>query len=364
MGDGGNTKIFQTVSHNIYKEFLIVKTDNLNQLEETLQTLGDKGDLSFSKKQAIRDKVFQSIGQVELADAIVKGEQKATIAVSLQYLKKALIPHKLTFSIPVTLAVMIFIFASSVMTGALAQNSNPTGTLFPIKLILEKIELAFISNPVDKAEFRLDIAGERLKYLETSINQEDSLSEVLTESQVALVDARTALNKAKTIELEEGDDQGIPELIERFSQLLDNQKNILNNIEEKVDNDEIKQTIIAVRDILNEKLTEEIEEIEAGEGTTSVVLTPTTAVKVDEVNIEPPVLEGYHRIIGRIGTAYSKPAIIIGNRYYQIVSSPVDLSQHIGWENIELGGEITNNQMIVTRVVVNGIVLVDILSDQ
>lgn len=340
-----------------------METNKFNKLEETLQTLGDKADLSFSKKQAIRDKVFQSIGQVELADAIVQGKQKATIAVSLQYLKKALIPQKLTFSIPITIAVMIFVFASSIMAGALAQNSNPADTLFPIKRILEKIELAFISNPVNKAEFSLNIADERLKYLETSINQEDSLSKVLTESQIALVDARTALQKAQAVELE-GDDQSVIELIERFSQLLGDQKTILNNIEQEVENDEIKQTVIAIRDILNEELSED-EIVE--DNTTSIALVPIiNVIQTDtkEVVVEPPVLEGYHRIIGRIGTAYSKPAIIVEHRYYQIVSSPIDLSQYIGWENIELGGEIINNQMIVTRVVVNGIVLADILSDQ
>lgn len=346
----------------IYKEFLIVKTDNFNKLEETLQTLGNKADLSFSKKQAIRDKVFQSIGQVELADAIVQGKQKATIAVSLQYLKKALIPQKLTFSIPVTLAVMIFIFASSIMTGAFAQNSNPGDRIFPIKRVLEKIELAFISNPVNKAEFSLNIAGERLKYLEASINQEDSLSAVLTESQIALVDARVALNQAKAVEPEGSDDQGITELIERFSQLLDDQKNILNSIESEVESDEVKQTIIAVRNILNEGLEDKVTE----DDSTSVALLPATdTIQTDNVvAVESPVLEGYHRIIGRIGTAYSKPAIITGHRYYQIISSPVDLTQYIGWENIELGGIITNNQMIVTRVVVNGIVLADISSDK
>ncbi len=103
-----------------------MKTDQFDNLEDSLRTLSKRADLSLSKKQSIRDKIFRSIGQIELADAIVQGEQKATIAVSLQYLKKALIPQKLTFSIPITLAVVVFVFITSIVTSAVAQNYGPT----------------------------------------------------------------------------------------------------------------------------------------------------------------------------------------------------------------------------------------------
>ncbi len=338
-------KIFQTVSHKIYKEFFIVKTNKFDKLEETLQTLGDKSNLSFSKKQAIRDKVFQSIGQVELAEAIVKGEQKATIAVSLQYLKKALIPQKLNFSIPTTIAVMIFIFASSIMTGALAQNANPTQLLFPVKRVLEKIELAFISNPVNKAEFRLNIADERLKYLEISINQEDSLSKVLTESQIALVDARTALAVIKDNENEE-DAENITELIERFSLLLGDQRTILNNIEQNIDNtdEDVKNVMLAIRETIAEDAISDINPDNVIESTNNLV-----AIVVD--NKLPTA--GFVNLSGTMGSYSAKPVIIVDNIRYFLVGSAVDLIPYMGVENATVFGNLDGNTITLTKILIN-----------
>ena len=338
-----------------------METNKLDKLEETLQTLGDKANLSFSKKQAIRDKVFQSIGQVELADAIIQGEQKATIAVSLQYLKKALIPHKLTFSIPVTLAVMIFIFAFSVMTGALAQNSNPTDTLFPIKRILEKIELAFISNPVSKAEFRLDIAGERLKYLETSINQEDSLSKVLTESQIALVDARTALKKIQAIESDDGDDQGVTELVERFSVLLGDQRTLLDNIEQNIEDtdEDVRNAVLAIRETL-EKNEEEIDAIVPKADTNTspsvIVLVPQTKVDTSEPIVNQPFEDGLHTFKTRIVTTNGKLAVIVDGMHYVIVSAPINLFPYVGF-SVYVTGDISGKEIKIYEIASDSVIL-------
>lgn len=345
-----------------------MKTDQFDNLEDSLRTLSKRADLSFSKKQSIRDKVFQSIGQVELADAIVQGEQKATIAVSLQYLKKALIPQKLTFSIPITLAVAVFVFITSIVTGAVAQNSGPADTLFPIKKVLERIELAFISNPISKAEVSLNIANERLQYLETSITQEQSLNKVLKESQIALVSAREALNRVQNIDDNQDNQEDISGLIERFSILLSDQRDILNNIEieGEVENDEIKQTIIAIRGVLDEDINQKPEEDEDSVQDTvvpSVIISMPSTEELPAL-IEQLPLEGHHRVTGRIGTAYGAPAIFVGSTYYKVISSPIDLNQYIGYENIELGGDISDNQMTVYRVVVNGIVLANLLPDK
>ncbi len=345
-----------------------MKTDQFDNLEDSLRTLSKRADLSLSKKQSIRDKIFRSIGQIELADAIVQGEQKATIAVSLQYLKKALIPQKLTFSIPITLAVVVFVFITSIVTGAVAQNSGPTDTLFPIKKVLERIELAFISNPISKAEVSLNIANERLKYLETSVTQEQSLDKVLKESQIALVSAKKALNRVQNIDDNQDNQEDISGLIERFSILLSDQRDILNNIEieDEAENDEIKQTIIAIRGVLDEDINQKPE----GDGDSvqdnvvpSVVISMPSIEELPALTEQLP-LEGYHRLTGRIGTAYGAPAIFVGSEYYKAISSPIDLNQYIGYENIELGGDISDNQITVYRVVINGIVLANLLPDK
>ncbi|MEA1909949.1 MAG: hypothetical protein U9M89_02930, partial [Patescibacteria group bacterium] len=101
-------------------------SNEFNKLENHLKALGNKGDLGMPKKQAIRDRVFRSIGQIELADAIAEGENKASdMAVSLNALKKALIPHRLSFSMPVTIAMVMTVFLGSIVTGAVAQNAKP-----------------------------------------------------------------------------------------------------------------------------------------------------------------------------------------------------------------------------------------------
>ena len=144
-------------------------SNQFEQLEQTLKTLGSRADLSFAKKQAIRDKVFRAIGQVELADAIVEGDARANaLFVSLKSLQKALIPHRLSFSMPVTMIVMLFVFLASVVTGAAAQGAGPSDALFWAKRVLEKVELAFATDPVSRAKVTINIAGERLKYLEVS----------------------------------------------------------------------------------------------------------------------------------------------------------------------------------------------------
>jgi len=242
---------------------------------------------------------------------------------------------------------MIFVFTSSIMAGALAQNSNPSDTLFPIKRILEKIELAFISNPVSKAEFRLDIAGERLKYLETSINQEDSLSTVLTESQIALVDARTALNNAKAVELEEGDDQGIPALIERFSKLLNDQKNILNNIDKNIDgtDEDTKNVMLAIRETIAEDAVNDIDLNSPEE-----VNNP-----VDKKIVQPT--DGPVVLRGIMGSYTAKPVIIVDNIRYFLLGSSVDLIPYMGLENAIVYGTLEGDNITITKLLISGKVI-------
>ena len=337
------------------KQFYIVKTDQLDNLEDTLRTLGKRANLSLNKKQSIRDKVFQSIGQIELAEAIVSGEQKATV-VSLQYLKKALIPQKLSFSMPTTIAVVTFVFIASVMTGAIAQSANPTDKLFGVKKVLERIELAFTQSPVSKAKITLNIADERLKYLESSLTEEKKLEQVLKESQIALVSAKAALQKAQE---SEEDTQDISDLVERFSLLLDDQKTLLNNIDEDATED-VKNAVLAIREALVEDDVVTDSELEDNNIPVVAIVPKTPVPVIDKIVVLPT--EGRHMLRGRIGTAYGKPVIYIGDKYYQITSSPINLLQYVGYEDVQLTGDISENNIKVYRVVINSIVLVDNLS--
>lgn len=338
---------------------------NFDQLEAQLRTLGEnKGVLSISKKQAIRDRVFQSIGQIELADAIASGETKAELVVSLKHLQKALIPHRLSFSMPMTVATVVVVFMGSIVTGAMAQSSNPGDVLFNVKKVLETIEMAVISNPVKKAELSLNIADERIKYLEASVGQEVALHTVLKESQSALVSAKETLKKAQ----ENGETAEATALLDKFNGLLASQKTILEDIEKSSPNEDIKQTIVAIRDEIAETTIETDDTIKQPDKDVASVTpaTPKTTVKPIAGDNQPPVmatgLTGFQTFVGRVGTANGQPAIFFnGNQYLIIISSPISMSDYIGTNNVALSGTVKDGYITVLRVVINGTVLVDII---
>ncbi|OGB74188.1 hypothetical protein A2V68_00185 [candidate division Kazan bacterium RBG_13_50_9] len=319
-----------------------------NHLEETLKTLSDKGDLSFSRKQAIRDRVFRAIGQIELADAIVEGEAKAaSLDVSLSHLRRALLPHRLSFSMPITIAVMVLVFVASVMTGAVAQSSTPTSSLFPVKKVLEQIELAFIRNPLSRATATLNIADERLKHLEASLGEEAALSTVLRESQVALVSARDALEKAQ-----EGNeaDPGVAALLERFNALLSDQKTILQDIEGSSENEEVKNAVVAIREALKDGAADIKTTGTLPSGNASSSATPSNQT-ANQGSVSLP--EGVQTFTARIGTVAGKPAIFVGDRYYQVALSPIDLTPYIGRSGVMITGEISGTVVKIYRIAID-----------
>ncbi len=327
------------------------------QLEAELRTLGEnKGILSASKKQTIRDRVFQSIGQIELADAIAAGETKAGLAVSLKHLQQALIPHRLSFSMPATVAVVMVVFLGSLVTGAAAQSSRPGDALFAMKKVLQAIEIAVVADPVKKAEMSLNIAGERLGYLEESVGQEETLHTVLKESQSALVSAKETLKKAQ----ESGDTASATALLEKFDSLLADQKIILDDIEKTKPSEDVQQTIVAIRDEIEGKTGTETSQNPSVVSSTG----SKSAAKPSASSNQPPTLatnlEGFQTLAGRLGTASGSPALYMGNQYLIITSAPISLQEYIGASNVALSGTVKSGYMTVYRIVVNGNVLVDI----
>ena len=319
-------------------------SNQFEQLGNTLKTLGKRADLSFSKKQAIRDKVFLAIGQVELADAIVEGESKAkSLFVSIKSLQQALIPHRLSFSMPVTMVTMLVVLLGSLATGVAAQGAGPSDTLFWAKKVLERVEIAFAADPVSKAKVTFNIASERLRYLEGSVGEEQVLSKVLRESQVALVSAKAALKKAQ-----EGneDTAGVEDLVNRFGALLNDQKTLLEDIEKGSAGDEIKKTVVAIRDVLKEEESPILPS----------VTTPTAgkpAVVATPVPIEPVILSGRVTIPGRFGTANGNVVLFVGNKYYSVSTAPVSLQPWIGYSTT-VTADFTTDQVSIWQLSVNG----------
>lgn len=335
---------------------------NFEQLEAELRTLSEnKGILGTHKKQIIRDRLFQSIGQIQLADAIATGETKASLAVSLKHLRQAMLPHRLAFSMPATIATVLMVFMGSIITGAAAQSAKPGEVLFNVKKVLETMELAVTSNPTKKAEMSLGIAGQRVKDLEASVGQEEALHTVLLETQSALTSARATIQKAK----DSGDEAGAAALVEKFNTLLADQKTILADIEATSPNDDIKQTIVAIRDVIADEVNPTPE---TGDTTASVAnsVSPKTTIKPINSNQQPPALattlEGFKALSGRLGTAGGQPVIYFnGNQYCIIASTPVDLQAYVGAGNVALTGPVKAGYMAAQRVVVNGTVLADII---
>ena len=345
-------------------------SNEFNQLENWLKTLSNKGNLSLSKKQAIRDQVFRNIGQIELADAIAEGEEKASdLIVSLNSLKKALIPHRLSFSIPVTLAMVMTIFLGSIVTGAVAQNARPGDPTFIIRKALEAVELAVVTNPVKKAEVSLDIANQRIQDLEESYGKEQALNVVLKESKTAIQSARATIKKVT----EKGDETSVIALVDKLNSLINDQRLILNDIESETTDEELKKTVIAIRDEIDDDLTDSVtkEIITEENDNTVVAVAPSVVVKAVpnnkiDIDLSPTLasdLNGFKTLKGRLGTANGKPVLYFeGNQYIVIEDSPINLNLYIGSTNNSFSGTVINGYMTASRVIINDIVLFDQVS--
>ena len=335
-------------------------SSEFQKLENQLKTLGHKDDFTNEKKQTIRDRVFCAIGQIELADAITAGEEKSQLAVSLKHLQQALIPHRLAFSMPATIMTIMVVFLGSLVTGAAAQGAKPGDTLFAMKKVIESIEIAVVTNPVKKAEKTLNIAGERLQYLGSSLGTEAALNAVLQETQTALVSAKASITKAQ----EKGDETEIALLLDKFDSLLADQKTLLNDIEQETEDEAVKKTIIAIRDVITSNQDDNQNKKDNGSaGTISSTVavinpnTPKTTVKPIVENRPPELditLNGYQSLTGRIGTANGQIVIFVGNKYYFVTNSPISLQLYIGNSNVGITGNVSNGEIAVYQIYADG----------
>ncbi|MBU1092095.1 hypothetical protein KJ836_00195, partial [Patescibacteria group bacterium] len=325
--------------------------------ENQLKTLGNKSDLRLEKKQAVRDKIFRSIGQIELADAITAGEEKSRLAVSLKHLQQALIPHRLTFSMPATIMTVMVVFMGSIVTGAAAQGARPGDALFGMKKVIESIEVAIVSNPVKKAEKTLNIAGERLQYLESSMGTEAALNTVLQETQTALVSAKASITKAQ----EKGDEAEVALLLDKFNNLLADQKTLLGDIEKETTDEDVKKTIVAIRDVIAGN--DDQKDTTSGDiaDTTVAVTNPIIPKTVDKpiLDTQKPLeldiaLSGRQSLAGRIGTSGGRIVLYVGNKYYFVVNSPINLQGYVGNSNVGIVGNVSNGEILVSQIYADG----------
>ena len=121
--------------------------------------------------------------------------------------------------------------------------------------------------------------------------------------------------------LGDADEETSVELLDKLKELVTNQRDIIGTIiAENVANEEIQQTIIAVRDELDEILPIDIRK-------------PVEETIMVEQNI-------FH---GFIVTAYGQFALNAQGTLYLLQGTNVDLSQYVGVEQVRVVGDVIEN---------------------
>lgn len=247
-------------------------------------------------------------------------------------------PPRLAFSWGATILVAVFVFLASVTTTAIADNAKPGDFLFGVKKVVEKASLLFTRDPIKAAQFKLQIAGERLAAAEDFSS--GNMSQILSETKVALADASKAV-------LAVGDGS-TSALLDRLQGLLTTQEKLLVGLEKGTTDTELKSKIVAVRDELSE-ISSKIaptKPVAATKPATAEVPSVTSPVATAPAPV--PTLP----LVGRLGTAYGAPALYVGDKYYQLkgLGSFSGWQQYVGYTNIQVFGTFQGENILVSTL--------------
>lgn len=310
-----------------------MKSDYQN-LEKELSVLGKNAHLSLMQKQAIRDKVFKKIGQANLIDSMQTKTESMDLIMPIKKLQDIFRPRKIMLSLPATLGLLATVFVATFTTGAVARTAEPGDALFGVRKALETVQVAFITNPAQKAAVQLSIADERLKGLENITPEK--LTAALNESQRAIAMAQTSVKS-----LETADAASSRDLVSQLQTIINNQKSILTTIvKDNIDNEDIKKSIIAVRDELDD------------------ILPPAASVgEKPAIPAVPAVPTNWN---GVMGSYTAKPVLLIGETRYFLVGSTVNLIPYMGATNVSVFGRLEGDTIFLSKVLVNGEVVFDI----
>ncbi|MDD5605934.1 MAG: DUF5667 domain-containing protein [Patescibacteria group bacterium] len=289
-----------------------------DQLEQTLSILGKDAYMSSVQKQAIRDKVFKKIGQLDLIDSMQTKTESMDLIMPLKKLQDIFRPRRVMLSLPATLGLVATVFIATFTTGAIARTAEPGDPLFGVRKALETVQVALVSDPAQKAALKLSIANERVQGLENV--DPAKLEAVLNESKKALASAQTSVAALK-----DADGAASIELLNKLKELVTNQQSIVSTIiKENVDNEEIKKSVVAVRDELDKILPEDIRK------------------PAEEEPAEPVAQTIFY---GSIVTAYGQPALNSGGVIYLLRGAEaIDINKYIGQpEKVRVDGRIIEN---------------------
>ena len=310
-----------------------MKTSSLENLEQELSVLGKSARLSLTQRQKIRDRLFKQIGQLDLIDSMQTKTQSSDLVMPVNKLQDIFRPRRIMLSLPATIGLIATVFVATFTTGAIARDAAPGEPLFGVRKALESVQVMLIRDPVQKASLQLSIADERLRGLEGV--DPAKLETVLQESQRAIATAQSSVTALQT-----ADETSAKDLVAKLKAIVDNQKSILSTIvKDNIANEEIKKSVLAVREELNQLLPP------ATVGESQQSTTPTSG---------PVTLSGV------MGSYTAKPIILVGDKRYFLVGSTVDLIPYMGIGNATAFGRLEGDTIYLTKLLIDGKVIFDI----
>lgn len=323
---------------------------NFQNLENDLHALGkalksEQVSLSLTQRQAIRDQVFRSIGRWDMADVIETARPNWVANVLGSQLKTSL-------TVPSIILASVLVIATSVTTTAFAQSAKPGDSLFGLRKVFENVQLAFTTNPEAQMQLRLRIAGERLSELNYA-NPADpgTADKILNESKEAIKQATDAIKKVDNKDT-------ATTYLDRLQDLLSAQNTILDKMPNKGATEELKKTVLAVRD-----------ELGVDKKTDKPVSDKTLALNDKSTKVEAPIIKETPAVLpsgqsnltvsdttlyGNLTMAYGSPALMVGQVYYLLQNAPVDVISFIGKTGITVRGSVVNGVMSVIEIVIDG----------
>ncbi|MBU1092220.1 hypothetical protein KJ836_00915, partial [Patescibacteria group bacterium] len=190
-----------------------------------------------------------------------------------------------------------------------------------------------------------------------TLGTEKALNTVLQETQIALVSARATITKAKV----DGNETEVALLLDKFNSLLADQKVLLGDIEKETTNEDVKKTIVAIRDVITgDKIKDDATNGNVSDSMIAVTspVVPKTVVK-PVLDTQKPLeldiaLSGRQSLAGRIGTASGRIVLFVGNKYYYIINSPINLQLYVGNSNIGIVGDVRNGELSVYQIYADG----------
>ncbi len=315
--------------------------ENENLVRE-LSILGKGAHLSMSQRQKVRDQLFKKIGQLDLIDAVETKTEVGGLVMPLQTLLSIFKPRRMTLSLPATAGVVAAVFLGTFTTGALARNAAPTsGLLFTVRKAFESVEVSLESDPTKRAEIKIAIANDRIKFLENA--PEHKLDTVLEESKKAIASAQTAVSSV------EGENT---DLDSKLAAIIHAQKDILTTISQgDLADAGVKEEIVAFKETLENIVTKS---------------TPKAVVKKEAVTKVAPdeaplVTTSFY---GTLVTSYGRPALRVPQGVLVLVGSPVSLDGYIGRSNVNVIGDLSVDGNLTVRKITIDSKLIGEISDE